>query len=603
MIRSVPAQEVADVLAITFEREDAAGNPWCPPRDAATVRHWVVDRSRELGGGLRRIVRLARLFHAADGRDYSRFLYGRLTTLRGRNFEAQLRAAAREGRLGAAFATLGPAGVMLREPALRPGGTEGEGFEIGYAQMPRLGALLDILHNVLGYAEVAEALMPVLGRSTAMGAADEVARLLHVRLNAWLAERLESPHHLRQAQQIRAFVARCGKLAPETIDDALILAFWRSMAEPGETEEIEGFRLFTSAASSLLRYRQALRDELQDRALSRAADLGSDSRSVDLDRLVPAELAVGSWQSPLVGLARPPASKIKWLNKRERLQLANYLAGPQPGGDGEDSSETADDDAGLPAHATGLAGAERFDLQFKRTLLRADVFGAAQAVIVAWLRKRSRPDDAIATALAAIGDDAYALAKAAYLEIRHQVRLECLAALQALMEAGAAEALVVLEHLAGHAALREFIAESGSPSDTLSTRPALPRADVAAEQGAAHAAEEPEPGQPDPARIATLLAALLAQSISAPGPLRETLAAARAAARKVNREGFRPADREAPDGMKALGAGLVSVIALDAELARLDAALERADLVAEARADRGDFLSAFRALYAREAGA
>jgi hypothetical protein len=67
------AQDVADALAITLERQDATGAPWCPPGDGAALRRWVTDRSAALGGGIRRVVRLARLMAIADGRDYVHF--------------------------------------------------------------------------------------------------------------------------------------------------------------------------------------------------------------------------------------------------------------------------------------------------------------------------------------------------------------------------------------------------------------------------------------------------------------------------------------------------------------------------------------------------
>src|SRR6266576_352968 len=80
------AQDVADALAMTVEREDASGAPWCPPGDGISLRRWVTDRSASLGTGIRRAVRLARLIAVVDGRDYVRFLYARLTALRARHF-------------------------------------------------------------------------------------------------------------------------------------------------------------------------------------------------------------------------------------------------------------------------------------------------------------------------------------------------------------------------------------------------------------------------------------------------------------------------------------------------------------------------------------
>src|ERR1700761_1097852 len=151
------AQDVADALAMALEREDASGAPWCPPKDAVALRQWVTDRSASLGTGIRRAVRLARLMAVADGRtDYIRFLYERVSSLRSRLFRQIIERAAKEGRLPQAVATLTQNGVHLREAALAPQGGDKDAFEIDFAQMPRLAALLDFLHNALGFAEVAD---------------------------------------------------------------------------------------------------------------------------------------------------------------------------------------------------------------------------------------------------------------------------------------------------------------------------------------------------------------------------------------------------------------------------------------------------------------
>src|SRR5262245_42382294 len=164
MAGSSSAQDVADALAMTLEREDASGAPWCPLGDAVALHRWVIDRSAPLGTGIRRVVRLARLMAVADGRDYVRFLYVRLPALRARHFRQAIEAAFAEGRIDASVATLFDAGVHLRETALLPQEGAHDVFDIDFAQMPRLAALLDILHNALGFTVVADLLDPVLHR-------------------------------------------------------------------------------------------------------------------------------------------------------------------------------------------------------------------------------------------------------------------------------------------------------------------------------------------------------------------------------------------------------------------------------------------------------
>src|SRR5215470_6285208 len=173
------AQDVADALAMTLEREDPSGAPWCPPGDGVAVRRWVSDRSASLGTGIRRVVRLARLMAIADGRDYVRFLYVRLPTLRGRLFRHAIETAAAEGRIQPSLATLSENGVLLREAALAPQAGKHDGFEIDFVQMPRLAALLDILHNALGFTVVADLLAPLVHPGIPRTSADDIARRLH----------------------------------------------------------------------------------------------------------------------------------------------------------------------------------------------------------------------------------------------------------------------------------------------------------------------------------------------------------------------------------------------------------------------------------------
>lgn len=226
MANSPSAQDVADALAMTLEREDGLGGPWCPPADGAVLRRWVTDRSAQLGTGIRRMVRLARLMALADGRDYVRFIYVKLPTLRARLFRQAIEQAVADGRIPKTVATLSDAGILLHEAVLAPQEGISAAFEIDFAQMPRLAALLDILHNTLGFAVVADLLTPLLQHGTPATSANETSRVLQAALNAWLSDRLHSTNHIQQAQRMRAFLAKRGRVAPETIDDEGILQFW-----------------------------------------------------------------------------------------------------------------------------------------------------------------------------------------------------------------------------------------------------------------------------------------------------------------------------------------------------------------------------------------
>lgn len=576
------AREVAEALAITGERTAPDGSPWCPPRDADLVRRWVTDRGRELGGGIRRVVRLARLLAAAEG-SYLQFLHVRIPTLRARNFKAALQAAAAAGRLPRAVATLGPSGVHFHEASLAP--PSATGFDIDFAQMPRLAALLDILHNALGFAAVEDLLKPVLARGAPGVHADEVARSLHARFNAWLSERLESPHYIRQAQKMRAFLMSRGPVEPEAIDDEAILVFWASAAAMSGDSETEGFRLYRSSARAMLRYRRALRDAEAYRRIGMPLNL--DDHLHRQPEGHNAAVAVEAWQSPLRVLAVRPANAVKWLTKRERLWLLNYLGGPHP--DREEPEDEPPEAAEQPGAETGLVDAERFDLRFARTLLRADVFGPVQSNLVAALRRRLAPAVAIGQALSQAGEAAYEACATGYGEVGEQLRLECLAALLPLLQAGAPEALHLVSHLGGREAVLDLLGGD-------SRAPASP---VEADDDAEDSGSETEPARGIGACLAALERTAAVGSDDAPsGPIQSLLAQSNAALRKVGRVGFRREDRGDASVVAALAAGAAAVVDVLRELDRLLAVLPQAGPRDALIADRRRFEAAFRCIYA-----
>jgi hypothetical protein len=591
MLVSPSAQDVADALAMTLEREDASGAPWCPPGDGAALRKWVTDRSASLGTGIRRATRLARLMAVADGRaDYIRFLYERLGSLRARLFRQILERAAVEGRLPKSIATLTDNGVHLREAALAPQGAPQDVFEIDFAQMPRLAALLDLLHNALGFAAVADLLAPLLPKvGDPKSSADEVARALQAALNAWLSERLESTNHILQAQRIRGFIASRGRLAPETVDDEAILLFWIKSAEAAEAERIDGFRLYRTVAAAMLRYRQALRDALTARHLEEALGRGVEAANNDFtgDQV---DLRGEPWRSPLRALTLPPASNVKWLTAKEQHVLRNYLGGPaDDAGNASDDAPDSVEDSGEGAWKGGLAGDERFDLAHWLTLLRADVFGTVQASIVGRLRKRADPELAITQAMETIDATAYAAVASAYTELHAQLHVESLAALAVLMEAGVGEAVILLRWLGGDAAVSAVLGPRRR-------RPTLVEDDDGDDEDAEEHADDLR------AEIAPRLTAAIADATAvAEGAGRTLLLAALAARRKVSRAGFRREDRADPAMAVALRTGAAAVSEVFRELDRLAVTLSAKASGADLASDTARFAETFRRIYLERA--
>jgi hypothetical protein len=585
------AQDVADALAMTLEREDVSGAPWCPPGDAVALRKWVTDRNASLGTGIRRAVRLARLMAVADGRtDYIRFLYERVGTLRARLFRQALERAAKEGRLPDSIATLTENGVHLREAALAPQGAPQDGFEIDFVQMPRLAALLDIMHNALGFTEVADLLAPLLPKSGApKSSADEVARALQAALNAWLSERLESNNHILQAQQIRGFIAGRGRLAPETVDDETILLFWIKAAEASEAERIEGFRLYRTVAASMLRYRQALRDAMAERHLEEALGRGLEpANDSAIDEQV--DTRGEPWRSPLRMLYKPPASRVKWLTAREQHVLLNYLGGPaNEASEADDERPDPAEDSNDAAWDGGLAGDERFSLSHWLTLLRADVFGTAQASIVGRLRKRADAETAIVQTVETLDAASYASAAGVYAELRAQLHVESLAALALLMEAGAPEAVILLRGLGGDAAVAGIVG------------PARRRPVPVSDDDDDAVEEENDPRDATDSLLQgiapRLTAAISDPTTVAEGAGRSLLVEAATARRKVSRAGFRREDRTDPQMATALRSGASAVFDVIGELDRLVSTLSAKAGGADLAGDKARFVAAFRKMY------
>jgi hypothetical protein len=416
--------------------------------------------------------------------------------------------------------------------------------------------------------------------------ADEIARTLQARFNAWLGERLGSLDQIRQARIIRAFLASRGPLEPDAIDDETIFVFWAAQASVGQ--DGQGFRLYRSAARALLRYRKALRDARAEAEIAAARPLGDGSGhgEVALDRIVPDALTIDAWQSPIHVLATPPISAIKWLTKREQTLLSNYLGAPRPD-DSEDDAEAIADDQG----SADLAGGERFDLRFVRTLLRVDVFGAAQSAIVDRLRKRVAGPLAVDQVLAPIGEATYDDCAAAYGAVSEQLKLQALAALAILIEAGAAEALVLMHHFAGQDAVDAVLAAS---QDNVVS---LQRAGLGSIAGEDESALDAIIQGDLVARLSAALDAAGARHLALPEATRDLLARARAAGRKVNRLGFRREDRSDPRMLTSLRSDVAAVTDLLAELDRLMAALAKADRRSDARTDCVRFAEAFRQIY------
>ncbi|WP_088348119.1 MULTISPECIES: hypothetical protein [Rhodomicrobium] len=564
--------ELTEAIAMMAERTTRTGEPWCPPRVSAAIRRAIIDRSEDLGRYVHQSMRFARLAALCAPRGYVDFLYGAVPALRAEAFRTAIRAAGACGTPTAPALRIGQDGIVLLEPAMAT--RNGAGFEIAYAQMPALAAFLDVLHNTLGYAEIAGLLAPITGLRAEPAAADEVTRLVRSRLNGWLSPRLEAAHRREQAKRIHEFLAHRQAVLPEAIDDGMIFDFWLARAgfwrgrmdseavDRAKLEKLardEGFRVFRSAARLMLRYRQALLDAVAERrmgsaqSLTRSADGEDDRTTIEIADGAPLE-PVEPWISPLAELARPPANRIKWLTARETRHLRNYLGMPPETAAGPDPDE--EESQG------GIFERAAFDLAFSRTLLRVDVLGGMQADLIARLKKRMPPAEALEAARPCVTGDSYREAAGVYAETRDQLRLEGLAALDILGSGGDAAAMLLAEHFGG--------------------------VDAAAALGGAPA---------DRCEIGSKLATLFSGAAVGDTAVTALLAEARRSRARVNRDGFRKQDLADGAATLAYRASVMPLIALHRALGRLCDRLGGAPFLEEAEADRDRFLAGLELIY------
>jgi hypothetical protein len=296
------------------------------------------------------------------------------------------------------------------------------------------------------------------------------------------------------------------------------------------------------------------------------------------------------WRSPLQMLYKSPANRVKWLTTKEQHMLLNYLGGPADEASGADDRQPESAEAaGDGAWDSGLAGDERFSLSHWLTLLRADLFGAAQASIVGRLRKRADADTAIGQTVEDLEAATYAAAASVYADLRAQLHVESLAALALLMEAGAPEAVILLRGLGGDAAVAGIVGPA-------------PRRPVLVSDDDEDAGEEENDIEGAADNLLAAIAPRLTAAISDPasvaeGTGRSLLVEAVAARRKVSRAGFRREDRADPQMAAALRSGAAAVFDVIGEIDRLVNTLSAKAGTADFAGDKARFVAAFRKLY------
>lgn len=586
---------VTRALSDVIDRTEPDGSRWCPPRVASALIDLITDRDARLSSALQGTVRLARLLQLIDGRHYWAPLYRgkngpfglqRLTSQAFRNLLTQAVAA---GRIDPAIVAVTEAGVTFLEPELcTRAGSVTQLASLSFGAMPMLGGLLTVLHEALGIHVVADRLLPLLTTGRPTAPAFEIANSLTRALDTWLTGNLDTSHYLRQARAIRSFLSARDIYDPVLIDDAVILAFWQEQVRRQIDTDLDGFRLFKSAARKLMLYRDQMRSIAAADGLSNPVDIDAvpPGRVSLAGALVPDETE-GGWRSPLVDLTSVPADQIKWLTKTERQQLANFLDQspfPDHPPDGQDSVEANRH----KATGGGLALGLRYDLALWRTLLRADVFGDVQAKLTQRLRDDGQVGAAIDATINAVPASAYCDALETYRAIRAQVELAMLATLDVLATHGAPVAGLLVECLGDEAARQDMrvligpgVASDASPEPADEDVEIAPSSDMHGDLRSRIESALREATRTSEAGSSTSLDDLLRR--------------AKKARKAIRRRGFGVAD--ADDKLAGFVAAVEPLIRLLRELDRLIATLAMTGRCDTLEADRIEFLATFQLLY------
>jgi hypothetical protein len=215
---------------------------------------------------------------------------------------------------------LEPAAAVLRYP-------DGS-FAVSYGRMPLLAALMEFLVSTIGYAAVAALIDGLLDEPATRARAAELSNALSRDLYAWLAPHLPTAHDQRRFRQLADFMAARGDgdFSTDDIDDDAILQFWLHGAD-------EEFRTYAGVLRAFLRFAEALEEAAAALEAKRPLTVGAAAEAGEIEPAVMAGDAAPGLKylplepgeappDPLAALAEPPAEAVKFLNNRERAELA-----------------------------------------------------------------------------------------------------------------------------------------------------------------------------------------------------------------------------------------------------------------------------------------
>lgn len=198
-------------------------------------------------------------------------------------------------------------------------------FSVVYSRMPFLAALIEFLVTAIGFAGLDDFLSPLSRPALTSAEVSAQANALSRALYDWLKDHLPSVQAQRKLNVLVEFLKgrNNGDFDRDAIDDLAILDFWRGAAI---APDLEDFRTYRSAFLAFARLRQVIDNADSLRALDHAAPIGGarEHGEVDPDEVEAFVDVISEDNNPLDELATAPASRIKFLNAKER-ELCHFL--------------------------------------------------------------------------------------------------------------------------------------------------------------------------------------------------------------------------------------------------------------------------------------
>ncbi|MEX0695037.1 MAG: hypothetical protein WD075_11375 [Rhodospirillales bacterium] len=197
-----------------------------------------------------------------------------------------------------------------------------DGFQISYARMPLLAALLEFMITTVGYPAIDDMTRPVRGQRVSSNDVLDAARAMQRSLYGYLKDHLPPVQRQRRVRHFLTFVgSHAGnRSGADAITDDIVLSYWSEFAD---TVEIEArtYRGVYETARRLIVTLDAAADRL---ASTGARSIGTDFEAgeIDPEDVEAVVSALDAGEGPLQRLLESCADRVKYINVNESEILA-----------------------------------------------------------------------------------------------------------------------------------------------------------------------------------------------------------------------------------------------------------------------------------------